>query len=124
MPCNCCPKAKAIQSRVHKLLTFSLCNGLLESLIYYAIRSSTKHYSNVSTLEPFFKWCSFLLGKAVGEMILFFGCRKKTEDYIYEDELLSYSQDGTIEQLHVAFSRDQVSFLGFLRFLCSMFLIY
>lgn len=46
-------------------------------------------------------------GKAVGEMILFFGCRKKTEDYIYEDELLSYSQDGTIKQLHVAFSRDQ-----------------
>ncbi|XP_020616329.1 NADPH--cytochrome P450 reductase-like [Orbicella faveolata] len=46
-------------------------------------------------------------GKAVGEMILFFGCRKKSEDYIYEDELLSYSQDGTIQQLHVAFSRDQ-----------------
>jgi len=43
-------------------------------------------------------------------MILFFGCRKKSEDYIYEDELLSYSQDGTIQQLHVAFSRDQVRY--------------
>ncbi|KAL9982110.1 hypothetical protein ACROYT_G010910 [Oculina patagonica] len=46
-------------------------------------------------------------GKAVGDMMLFFGCRKKSEDYIYEDELLSYSQHGTIAKLHVAFSRDQ-----------------
>ena len=76
--------------------------------------TKSMYYSNVPTLDLYFKWCSFLLGKAVGEMILFFGCRKKTEDYIYEDELLSYSQDGTIKQLHVAFSRDQVSFLGFL----------
>ena len=69
---------------------------------------------HVPTLDLFLTWCSFLLGKTVGEMILFFGCRKKNEDYIYEDELLSYSQDGTIKQLHVAFSRDQVSFLGIL----------
>ena len=44
--------------------------------------------------------------------MLFFGCRKKSEDYIYEDELVSYSQDGTIAKLHVAFSRDQVRFIG------------
>ncbi|KAJ7378731.1 hypothetical protein OS493_021313 [Desmophyllum pertusum] len=46
-------------------------------------------------------------GKAIGDIMLFFGCRNKNEDYIYEDELLSYSQDGTIAKLHVAFSRDQ-----------------
>lgn len=40
--------------------------------------------------------------------MLFFGCRKKSEDYIYEDELTSYEKDGTIADLHVAFSRDQV----------------
>lgn len=44
--------------------------------------------------------------------MLFFGCRKKSEDYIYEDELLSYSQGGTIAKLHVAFSRDQVRFIA------------
>lgn len=46
-------------------------------------------------------------GKQIGDMELFFGCRKKSEDYIYEDELSSYTQDGTISKLHVAFSRDQ-----------------
>lgn len=44
--------------------------------------------------------------------MLFFGCRKKSEDYIYEEELESYSQDGTIGKLHVAFSRDQVRYIG------------
>lgn len=50
----------------------------------------------------------FCVGKQIGDTVLFFGCRKKNEDYIYEDELSSYSQDGTLAQLHVAFSRDQV----------------
>ena len=50
----------------------------------------------------------FPVGKQIGDTVLFFGCRKKNEDYIYEDELSSYSQDGTLAQLHVAFSRDQV----------------
>ena len=53
----------------------------------------------------------FFPGKAIGDIMLFFGCRNKSEDYIYEDELLSYSQDGTIAKLHVAFSRDQVRFV-------------
>ena len=49
-----------------------------------------------------------LTGKQIGDIVLFFGCRKKSEDYIYEDELTSYEKDGTIADLHVAFSRDQV----------------
>lgn len=39
--------------------------------------------------------------------MLFFGCRNKAEDYIYEDELAKYLEDGTLAKLHVAFSRDQ-----------------
>ena len=52
------------------------------------------------------------LGKQIGDTVLFFGCRKKSEDYIYEDELASYSNDGTLSKLHVAFSRDQVRAVG------------
>ncbi|XP_015749750.1 PREDICTED: NADPH--cytochrome P450 reductase-like [Acropora digitifera] len=47
-------------------------------------------------------WC-----KQIGNTVLFFGCRKKSEDYIYEDELTSYEGNGTLTDLHVAFSRDQ-----------------
>lgn len=43
----------------------------------------------------------------VGDNILYFGCRKKSEDYLYQDELESYVADGTLTKLHVAFSRDQ-----------------
>lgn len=46
-------------------------------------------------------------GKQIGNTVLFFGCRKKSEDYIYEDELTSYQGNGTLTDLHVAFSRDQ-----------------
>jgi len=37
----------------------------------------------------------------------YFGCRNRAHDYIYEDELTAYEKDGTITQLHTAFSRDQ-----------------
>ena len=39
--------------------------------------------------------------------MLFFGCRNKAEDYIYENELNEYVEGGTITKMHVAFSRDQ-----------------
>ena len=44
----------------------------------------------------------------MGETVLFFGCRNRNEDYIYEDELTNYEKDGTLAQLSLAFSRDQV----------------
>ena len=47
-------------------------------------------------------------GKPVGDTILFFGCRHKTEDYIYQEEIEQYHAEGTISHLFVAFSRDQV----------------
>lgn len=45
-------------------------------------------------------------GKQVGESILYFGCRKKSEDFIYEEELGEYVEKGTLT-LKTAFSRDQ-----------------
>lgn len=45
-------------------------------------------------------------GKPVGETILYYGCRNRAEDYLYEDELKEFVQENVLE-LHVAFSRDQ-----------------
>lgn len=46
-------------------------------------------------------------GQPVGETVLYFGCRHKNEDYIYEEELEKYRDEGLLTNLHVAFSRDQ-----------------
>ncbi|XP_065065029.1 NADPH--cytochrome P450 reductase-like [Rhopilema esculentum] len=46
-------------------------------------------------------------GAPLGETVLFFGCRKKAEDYLYKEELESYEADGTLAKLFLAFSRDQ-----------------
>ena len=45
-------------------------------------------------------------GKTVGETVLYFGCRKRSEDFIYGEELEEYAKKGLLT-LHVAFSRDQ-----------------
>ncbi|CAF0827749.1 unnamed protein product [Rotaria sordida] len=45
-------------------------------------------------------------GKPVGETILYYGCRNRTEDYLYEEEL-NYFVNEKVLELHVAFSRDQ-----------------
>jgi NADPH-ferrihemoprotein reductase len=47
-------------------------------------------------------------GKPMGDTLLFFGCRHKAEDYIYQEEIEQYHNEGTISHLFVAFSRDQV----------------
>lgn len=46
-------------------------------------------------------------GKPVGENILYFGCRKRTEDFLYQEELEKYESEGVLTKLYLAFSRDQ-----------------
>lgn len=46
-------------------------------------------------------------GKEIGKTALYFGCRHKSEDFIYEEELTEYEKEGVISALSVAFSRDQ-----------------
>ncbi|XP_026047582.1 P450 (cytochrome) oxidoreductase b isoform X1 [Astatotilapia calliptera] len=46
-------------------------------------------------------------GKEVGETVLYFGCRHKNEDYIYQEELEGSEKNGVLTKLNVAFSRDQ-----------------
>ncbi|KAK0138408.1 NADPH--cytochrome P450 reductase [Merluccius polli] len=46
-------------------------------------------------------------GKEVGETVMFFGCRHKNEDFIYQEELEEAEKKEVLTKLHVAFSRDQ-----------------
>ncbi|KAI9255697.1 cytochrome P450 [Phascolomyces articulosus] len=43
--------------------------------------------------------------KDVGETVLFFGCRREDQDYIYSDELKDYVEKDVLTGLYVAFSR-------------------
>jgi len=42
----------------------------------------------------------------VGDNILYFGCKKRDLDFIYFDELNAYEKEGTLTQMHLAFSRE------------------
>ena len=46
-------------------------------------------------------------GKPLGTTVLFFGCRHEAEDFIYEEELRDYHKQGVLDELSLAFSRDQ-----------------
>lgn len=41
------------------------------------------------------------IGRPIGEMILYFGCRKREEDFIYEDELEEYLANGTLTKVNL-----------------------
>merc|ERR1712238_531222 len=43
----------------------------------------------------------------VGASVLYFGCKKRTLDYLYEEELAGFQKSGILTHLHLAFSREQ-----------------
>jgi len=45
-------------------------------------------------------------GAKLGHAILFFGCRARDEDYLYQEELENHLKVGSLSKLHVAFSRE------------------
>lgn len=46
-------------------------------------------------------------GKPIGNIYLYFGCRHRNEDFIYEQELQKFLDEEVLTKLYVAFSRDQ-----------------
>jgi NADPH-ferrihemoprotein reductase len=43
----------------------------------------------------------------VGETVLFFGCKRRDHDFLYEEELMGFRGDSTLSDLQLAFSREQ-----------------
>jgi len=44
-------------------------------------------------------------GKPVGDTILFFGCRKKAEDFIYQDELQEHINSGVLKVFSLTYQQ-------------------
>ena len=47
------------------------------------------------------------LKESVGPNVLYFGCKQRSMDYLYEDELKVFREQGHLGIFHVAFSREQ-----------------
>lgn len=45
--------------------------------------------------------------QVLGDNVLYFGCKKASLDYLYEDEMAKFQADGVLNKLYVAYSREQ-----------------
>lgn len=46
--------------------------------------------------------------KRFGELVLFFGCREETKDFLYKNELTSLKEKNVLTAFFTAFSRDPI----------------
>ena len=53
------------------------------------------------------RWYWKQRGEKVGPMVLYFGSRNKSNEYLYGEELDAYCSEGVLSHLRLAFSRDQ-----------------
>jgi NADPH-ferrihemoprotein reductase len=47
------------------------------------------------------------LKQVVGPNVLYFGCKKRSMDYLYKEELDAFRKQGDLDMFHIAFSREQ-----------------
>lgn len=81
--------------------------GFIQERDYFRKEGNSRRLSNFSRIKSPIYCPFFPTGRQVGKSILYYGCRKKTEDFLYEEELEEYEKNGTLTKLNVAFSRDQ-----------------
>jgi len=63
--------------------------------------------TGVAPFRAFLRHLSMAASPRPGHVRLYFGCRRPSEDYIYEDELAAHLASGSLSSLRLAFSRAQ-----------------
>jgi len=68
--------------------------------------------SGIAPFKAFLSQKAFRLANhpeqvSYGEWNLFYGCCKKDSDYLYRQEITTWAEENIIQNLELAFSRDQ-----------------
>merc|ERR1712176_30174 len=62
--------------------------------------------TGIAPMRAFLQERSYQRNQKSGHNLLYFGCKQRDQDYIYENELGRYEADGVLNELHLAFSRE------------------